>query len=67
MRIFANLGPILRDQRWARGLRVSVQATSLFDSRQRVEDEAGTTPLRYQPFLIEPVGRTLTLGLRKVL
>ncbi len=67
VRIFANLGPILRDQRWARGLRVSVQATSLFDSRQRVEDEAGTTPLRYQPFLIEPVGRTLTLGLRKVL
>ena len=65
-RLFANLGPILSGQKWAKGLRISLQATNLFDSKQRVRDDNGGTPLRYQPFLIDPVGRSLTLGIRKV-
>ncbi len=66
LRLFANLGPLLPEAKWAKGLRVSVQMTNLFDSQQRVRDEAGVTPLRYQPFLIDPVGRSFTVGLRKV-
>jgi len=31
-----------------------------------VRDSSGATPLRYQPFLLDPLGRTVTLSLRKV-
>ncbi len=65
-RLFANLGPLLPDQRWAHGLRMTLQATNLLDSRQEVRDESGQTPQRYQAFLIDPVGRTVSLSLRKV-
>lgn len=65
LRLFANLGPILPEENWAKGLRVSVQVANVTDSRQRVRDADGATPLRYQPFLIDPVGRSVTFSLRK--
>lgn len=65
LRLFANLGPVLPEAGWAKSMRVSVQVTNVADSRQRVRDEAGATPLRYQPFLIDPVGRSITFSLRK--
>lgn len=65
VRFFANLGPLLPDRDWARGMRVTVQVNNLFDSRQRVTDLGGVTPQRYQPFLLDPLGRSISLGLRK--
>ena len=64
-RVFANLGPLLANTRWARGLRLSLQVNNLFDSRQYVTDETGSTPKRYQAFLLDPAGRSLTCGIRK--
>ena len=65
-RVFVNLGPQFPESSLARGARVSLAFNNLFDSKQRVRDSSGATPLRYQAFLIDPLGRTVTLSLRKV-
>lgn len=46
--------------------RISLRVNNLFDTRQRVTDSAGTVPLRYQPFLIDPVGRFVEIDFRKL-
>lgn len=65
-RLFVNLGPQFPESVLAKGARVSLAVANLFDSKQRVRDSSGSTPLRYQPFLLDPLGRALTLSLRKV-
>ncbi|HEU4821672.1 MAG TPA: hypothetical protein VFS87_11025, partial [Qipengyuania sp.] len=46
--------------------RLSLSVRNIFDVRQRVTDGAGTVPLRYQPFLIDPVGRFVEIEFRKL-
>ena len=46
--------------------RVSFGIDNIFDARQRVTDSAGEEPLRYQPFLIDPVGRSFEIEFRKL-
>ena len=65
-RLFVNLGPQFPQSSLAKGARISLAFNNVFDSKQRVRDSSGATPLRYQPFLIDPLGRTVTLSLRKV-
>jgi hypothetical protein len=65
-RLFANLGALLPQRRWAKGLRVTLAAENLFDSSRQVRDRSGATPLGYQRYLLDPLGRTLALSLRKV-
>lgn len=65
-RVFVNMGPQFPQSSLAKGMRTSLAFTNLLDSRQRVTDSAGATPLRYQPFLLDPLGRTVTVSLRKV-
>lgn len=66
LRLFANLGPLLPRSALAKGFRISLSVENLFDSKQRVVDRTGTTPLGYQPYLLDPLGRTVSLSLRKV-
>lgn len=66
-RLFANLGTVIPGNAWAKGLRITLAAENLFDAKRRVRDSTGETPLRYQPYLLDPLGRTLSLSLRKVL
>ncbi|MDE1466253.1 hypothetical protein [Aurantiacibacter sp. D1-12] len=47
-------------------VRISVAVDNLFDARQRVVDSNGDTPLRYQPFLIDPRGRSFGIEIRKL-
>jgi iron complex outermembrane recepter protein len=64
----------LDQQRWLVGespgllknTRLSLRVDNLFDARQRVTDESGAVPLRYQPFLIDPIGRFVEIELRKL-
>lgn len=65
-RLFVNLGPQLPRQPWAKGMRVSLGVENMFDSKLRVRDGAGLTPLGYQPYLLDPLGRVVTIALRKV-
>lgn len=51
---------------WLRGTTVKLSVDNLFDARRRVTDEAGRTPVAYQPNLLDPTGRVLRLGIRKM-
>jgi hypothetical protein len=67
LRLFANIdqltgseSPILKN------VRVSLRADNIFDAQLRVVDENGDTPLNFQPFLIDPVGRFIGIDIRKL-
>jgi hypothetical protein len=64
-RLFANLGPLFPHSALAKGMRISVAVENLFDAQQRVTDQTGMVPRRYQPYLLDPLGRTITIGIRK--
>ena len=69
LRLFANLGPqfkFVRDNRWLTGTRLVVSVDNLFDNRLKVTDASGATPLSYQPALLDPVGRTVRISVRKL-
>lgn len=69
LRLFVDVGQqwrFVRDNPWARGVRLSLAVDNLADSRLTVRDRAGNTPLNYQPDLLDPVGRRLELSVRKV-
>jgi hypothetical protein len=69
LRLFADLGSqrqFARDHPWARGLRLSLSANNLLDSRQHVRDATGATPVRYQPDYLDPLGRTVMFSIRKL-
>ena len=69
LRTFFDLGgmPKLMTKPWARGLRVSFGVNNLFNSRQHVRDADGDTPLRYQPAYLDPLGRTVSITIRKLI
>ena len=71
LRLFANL----EQQKWLtgegdpgfwKGARLSLRVNNLFDAHQRVTDDTGTVPLRYQPGLIDPTGRSVSVEFRKM-
>ena len=71
VRLFANL----EQQKWLtgdgdpgfwKGSRLSFRIDNLFDAHQRVTDENGLVPLRYQPGLIDPRGRSFEIEFRKM-
>ena len=68
-RVFVQLSqiPALIDSDWAQGARISLRIDNLFDSRQRVRDATGATPLRYQPGYLDPAGRTIKIEFRKLI
>lgn len=66
---FANIGDRLggpKAPKWLRGTRASLSVRNLFNARPLVRDAAGQTPLAYQQSYLNPLGRVLTLTLRKV-
>ena len=46
--------------------RITFGVNNVFDTRQTVVDNSGTVPLRYQPFLIDAIGRSFEIELRKL-
>ncbi len=69
LRLFANFGPqfkFVRDNRWLAGTRVVLSVDNLLDSRLKVTDANGVTPYSYQPTLLDPVGRTVRISVRKL-
>ncbi len=67
LRAFANFSrtQLAREHPWLRGTRVTLTVNNLFDKRVKVVDGTGAVPASYQPDLLDPVGRLLTLSLRK--
>ena len=50
---------------WADRLQLRLDVENLLDSRQQVRNGSGNVPYRYQTDLIDPLGRTVTISLRK--
>jgi hypothetical protein len=68
-RLFENFGQqpwAVKASPWLRGSRLTLNINNLFDQRVSVHDAAGATPISYQPGYIDPVGRTITLSIRKL-
>jgi iron complex outermembrane recepter protein len=69
LRLFANPGDIpelVVKHPWLRGTQFRFEVTNLFDARPQVRDAAGTVPLSYQPGLLDPLGRTIMISVRKL-
>lgn len=69
LRAFVDLGrqeALVQEVPFLEGSRIGLSIDNLFDARQRVTDSNGEVPLRYQPFLIDPVGRSFELEFRKM-
>lgn len=48
-----------------KGSRIRLSIDNLFNDRLNVRDDGGLVPLRYQPGLIDPLGRRVELSFRK--
>ncbi len=69
LRAFADLGQrekLVESVPFLEGTRVGLSLDNIFDARQRVTDSNGAVPLRYQPFLVDPRGRSFEIELRKM-
>lgn len=64
---FANIADRLgrKGPDWAKGLRATVGITNLFDTKPKVTNANGPIPFTYQAHYLNPIGRTLSLTLRK--
>jgi hypothetical protein len=49
-----------------RGSRVTFSVTNLFDARQSVRDMSGRTPAGYLADELDPTGRVVSVGFRKL-
>jgi hypothetical protein len=67
LRLNAALDSVVPRFDWAHGARLSVSVANLFNEKQKVRDANGRTPLIYQRDYLDPLGRTVTVSLRKLL
>ncbi|MDZ4051848.1 MAG: TonB-dependent receptor, partial [Phenylobacterium sp.] len=69
LRLFADPGRQrwARDYPWLRGARATLSIDNIFDARQEVRTSDGVIPITYQPDLLDPVGRTVRLTVRKLI
>jgi hypothetical protein len=51
---------------WLRGTQLRLNVQNIFEAKQRVRDAAGAVPVTYQPDIIDPQGRVITLTFRKL-
>jgi iron complex outermembrane receptor protein len=68
VRLFADLGrkpKLVEKVPFLKGSRFSVSVDNVFNAQQRVSDDTGTVPLRYNPGFLDPRGRVFQLEFRK--
>jgi hypothetical protein len=69
LRLFANLSEnldLVSKHPFFRGTSLRFDVNNILNNRPKVRDEAGLTPLSYQPDLLEPIGRTVGITFRKL-
>jgi len=57
---------LVEDVPFLRGSRLSLEFDNIFDSRPEIRDGTGATPIAYQPDLLDPRGRSVSLTFRKL-
>ncbi len=68
LRMFADLGrkeKLVEKVPFFKGSRLSLSVSNLFNAQQRVTDDTGTVPLRYQPGYLDARGRVFEIEFRK--
>jgi hypothetical protein len=69
LRLFANPGErfdLVAKHPWLRGTQVRLELKNMFDAKPRVRDAAGIVPTSYQSDLLDPLGRTISISIRKL-
>ncbi len=69
LRLWANLGQkydLVAKHPWLRGSSVRFEVDNIFNSKPSVRDPFGAAPIGYQPDLLDPLGRTVTITFRKL-
>ena len=67
IRVFTNVDQLTGGKTPAfKNLRISLRMDNVFDAQRAVRDENGDTPINYQPFVIDPVGRFIGIDIRKL-
>ena len=69
LRLFDNLGQqpdLVIKHPWLRGASVRFEISNIFDSKPNVRNAMGEVPFSYQPNLLEPLGRTISITFRKL-
>ena len=67
LRTFVNVDQLTGSQDpILKNVRVSLRMDNVFDGQRSVRDESGDTPINYQPFVIDPVGRFIGIDIRKL-
>lgn len=69
LRLFVNLGDqpkLVAKMPWLANTRLSLNVGNLLNDRIDVRDAAGNTPLSYQSWYMDPIGRSVKLTLRKM-
>ena len=69
LRLFADFAQMRRltlRHRWLNATRMTLSVTNLMDAREHVRDATGATPISYQAAYLDPVGRVVKLGIRKL-
>ena len=69
LRLFANLGDnlaLLAKRPWLRGTSIRLEVINLLNERPRVRDQFGSVPFGYQQALLDPLGRTISISIRKL-
>ena len=69
LRLFANLSEnfdLVAKHPFFRGSSIRLDVENVLNTRPKVRDANGLTPLSYQPDLLEPVGRTIGITFRKL-
>lgn len=69
LRLFADLNQrfgLIEQVPLLKNTRVVFAMDNVFDARQRITDSTGEVPLRYQPYLVDPIGRSFSIELRKL-
>jgi iron complex outermembrane receptor protein len=64
-KLFADTARLFPHSAFARSGRIALSVENIANARQTVSDESGATPFGYQPVYRDPIGRTVTIELRK--
>lgn len=65
LRLYADLGRVFGSAKALKGTRMAFEVNNLLDAQTVVRDRGGVTPVSYQRYLLDALGRTISVSLRK--
>lgn len=69
LNLFADLSQrpaLIARHPWLKGTRVFIGVQNVFDTHLNVRDETGAVPISYQPDYLDPLGRSVRFGIRRL-